>query len=803
MNHEHSVDSGHTDPITPDVPPAAGVNGAANGVTKLNGGLQRDASSPTLDSPATPVSNSAAPDVKIDDEFHEQEGDVRHEAIPIKPIAPVDSKPAVTTIDDASVDVHKDAVEDPAVIPVDPLLGTPPPQTGDSLEDINMDERTSVPNGVHHDADVHMDDGNVPPPTSPPTMDGSLVDIDVSGTSILSQADEEEHKPPPAKRARMHSDADQASLAHSATPPPASTAPSPLPPPSATTTTSVPPSSAPLPPPSTPSGPSTLTSAQLRFCQSTVRSLKKIKDAAPFLRPVDPVALNIPHYFTIIKQPMDLSTVERKLASSNPQKPDPNSENPRYNHADEFVADVRLMFYNCLTFNGPDHAVTAMGKRVEEIFDKQIKHMPPAMPPPEIKPPPPPKKPTPPPPQPAPAPPKQQKVPPARRLSTTMPVIRRNDNEAVGRPKREIHPPPSKDLPYVDAPKKHRKSKRVKDDGTAEQLKYCGKILSDLNRKQHYNVASPFYEPVDWVKMDLPMYPKVVKKPMDLSTMRRKLDNNEYAAAKDFYSDFKLMIKNCFTFNPVGTPVQIAGADLQRLFEEKWKSLPPLREISDSEDEEDSEDDDRQRQIADIEQKMEMLQNTLTSLKSKPAKKKKEERREKAPVASTSKAPTKQSKSQPSKKKNKKPIADDDVLTFEQKKDLSESIGKLDGTKLEKVIQIIHEGVPEIRDSTEEIELEIDTLPAAVLTKLYNFVIRPMRAQPSKRNRPGKGTGTGGLKRKSMDEDVEAEKIRQLEQRMALFEQPAGSGLATTTRNVDSDHSSDSSDSDSSGSDSE
>lgn len=95
---------------------------------------------------------------------------------------------------------------------------------------------------------------------------------------------------------------------------------------------------------------------------------------------------------------------------------------------------------------------------------------------------------------------------------------------------------------------------------------------------------------------------------------------------------------------------------------------------------------------------MEALQNTLSALKSKPVKKKKEERREKAPVASTSKAPPKQPKPQPSKKKNKKPIADDDVLTFEQKKDLSESISKLDGTKLEKVIQIIHEGVPEIRD---------------------------------------------------------------------------------------------------------
>lgn len=110
-----------------------------------------------------------------------------------------------------------------------------------------------------------------------------------------------------------------------------------------------------------------------------MRSLKKLKDAGPFLRPVDPIALNIPHYTTVIKNPMDFSTVERKLGSSNPSKPDPNSSNPRYYSADAFISDIRLIFHNCLTFNGPDHAVTLMGKRVEEVFDKQIKQMPPAL----------------------------------------------------------------------------------------------------------------------------------------------------------------------------------------------------------------------------------------------------------------------------------------------------------------------------------------------------------------------------------------------------------------------------------------
>jgi hypothetical protein len=106
--------------------------------------------------------------------------------------------------------------------------------------------------------------------------------------------------------------------------------------------------------------------------------------------------------------------------------------------------------------------------------------------------------------------------------------------------------------------------------------------------------------------------------------------------------------------------------------------------------------------------------------------------------------------------------------------------------------------------SNEEIELEIDTLPPSVLTKLYHFVIRP-KQPAAKRNRTGKGTGTGGIKRKSMDEEVEAEKIRKLEQRMKLFEQGAAGGYqAPMQTGDDSDQSSDSSSGDdSSGSDSD
>jgi bromodomain-containing factor 1 len=128
---------------------------------------------------------------------------------------------------------------------------------------------------------------------------------------------------------------------------------------------------------SKPRGPPTFSVAQHRFCLSTIRTLKKMKSATPFLKPVDPIALNIPHYPDIVKHPMDFTTIERKLQSSNPQKPDPNPSNPRYYHADEFTADVRLVFSNCVKFNGPEHVITDMSRQVEEVFDKQLKNLPP------------------------------------------------------------------------------------------------------------------------------------------------------------------------------------------------------------------------------------------------------------------------------------------------------------------------------------------------------------------------------------------------------------------------------------------
>lgn len=105
-----------------------------------------------------------------------------------------------------------------------------------------------------------------------------------------------------------------------------------------------------------------------------------------------------------------------------------------------------------------------------------------------------------------------------------------------------------------------------------------------------------------------------------------------------------------------------------------------------------------------MEAQIESMRGNLMALKSQPAKEKKKKKKDLKPTtASTSKsAASRNVKAAASngavKRKAKKQIPEDDTLSFDQKKDLSEAITKLDGQKLEKVIQIIHEGVPEIRD---------------------------------------------------------------------------------------------------------
>ncbi|KAJ5567284.1 hypothetical protein N7535_006590 [Penicillium sp. DV-2018c] len=460
-----------------------------------------------------------------------------------------------------------------------------------------------------------------------------------------------------------------------------------------------------------------LTKLQHKFISKSLTSLKRMHDARFYREPVDAVKLNIPQYHTIITQPMDLSTMEKKL------------KNNEYTSPQAVADDFALMVNNTTVFNGADHLVTQEGVKLKAVFDKQMKHLPRADEVEEKKP----KK-------------QAEKTSAARREPRTslpsqpkaaspqsqtfalgpegLPVIRRDSFNPDGRPKRSIHPP-KRDLPYSTKPKKKK---------FQWELRFCQEVLDEMHKQKHYNWVMPFYYPVDPVALNIPTYHSVIKKPMDLSTVQSKLKTGQYENAKEFEADVRQIFKNCFRFNIPGDPTYICGQRAEEIFNAKWAQKsdyleahePHPEQNTDSSDEdsdedaEDSEEDDEkltllQKQIAEMSRQVEAITNKKK--KTPPSSKK----------VGKNKLAKKESKKLGSGKKDKKSKSSQSgkvrAITYNEKQIISNGISSLPDKKMQQALQIIQNNVPQLKGTDEaEIELDIDELPNEVLHKLLNFV---------------------------------------------------------------------------------
>lgn len=69
-------------------------------------------------------------------------------------------------------------------------------------------------------------------------------------------------------------------------------------------------------------------------------------------------------------------------------------------------------------------------------------------------------------------------------------------------------------------------------------LRKCDALMKILAKK---NQAVHFLRPVDWKKMGLHDYPKLIKHPMDLGTVSERLSKNAYARLEDFANETRLV----------------------------------------------------------------------------------------------------------------------------------------------------------------------------------------------------------------------------------------------------------------------
>jgi len=74
--------------------------------------------------------------------------------------------------------------------------------------------------------------------------------------------------------------------------------------------------------------------------------------------------------------------------------------------------------------------------------------------------------------------------------------------------------------------------------------------------------SGPFRQPVD--TMQYPDYLQVIKKPMDLGTIKKKLSSWQYCTATDAFDDVSLVWTNCMTYNEKGYPIHKLAAKYNR-----------------------------------------------------------------------------------------------------------------------------------------------------------------------------------------------------------------------------------------------
>jgi len=366
-----------------------------------------------------------------------------------------------------------------------------------------------------------------------------------------------------------------------------------------------------------PERPGRVTNKLLIMKNYIIKSIWRHQHAWPFHKPVDTIQLNIPDYFNIIKHPMDMGTIKRRL------------DNNYYWSTNEAMKDFEQMVQNCQLYNKPGEDVVTMANILLKEFMRMCKQKlsgdevsisqdgpkqkkkgsrsetstPNLLrPSPSISPansissmsskegkgvkrkadagsPPPAKQPH------------LAKAAVTPKSLTAKPPARRDSQQSAKRPVKKMvdndQKVAVKELKAADKKQENANGSKMAEsfevdfqEGSegpkgkmSEPLKQCNEILKEMFNKRHASYAWPFYKPVDTERLGLHDYALIIKKPMDLGTVKRKLDNKEYLTVGQFKDDVLVIFRNCRQYNPPEHDVVGMAAKLEEVFLQKCIKL--------------------------------------------------------------------------------------------------------------------------------------------------------------------------------------------------------------------------------------
>uniref|UniRef100_A0A3P8TB64 Bromodomain containing 3 n=1 Tax=Amphiprion percula TaxID=161767 RepID=A0A3P8TB64_AMPPE len=474
---------------------------------------------------------------------------------------------------------------------------------------------------------------------------------------------------------------------------------------------------------------------QLKYIQNVViKSMWKHHYAWPFYQPVDAVSLGLPDYHKIITSPMDMGTIKKRL------------ENNYYWSASECMQDFNTMFTNCYIYNKPTDDIVLMALALEKIFLQKVASMPPREV--EILP--------------HVAKGKTKKSCNPGYFTCTNVIVEFETEQSIlvhlmtglnflscilmcltvtitlnvlSESKRRRESAGTSITPSKSDLEEESPQQGTAQGGPSEQLKYCNDVLKEMLSKKHTAYAWPFYKPVDVRALELHDYHDIIKYPMDLSTVKKKLNGGEYQDAQAFAADVRLIFSNCYKYNPSDHCIVSMARKLQGVFEQSFAKMPDESvesmsakssglsgsDSSSLEKSQLAEEPATQHYI--LEQQLKTVPQQLEAPVRKPKKKK--DKYEK--VNSMKNSSSRYDYAHKSRALFFYHTWDSGVeclpMTYDEKHQLSLDINRLPGMKLARVVHIIQTREPSMGNaSPDEIEIDFEILKPSTLRELEQYV---------------------------------------------------------------------------------
>lgn len=230
----------------------------------------------------------------------------------------------------------------------------------------------------------------------------------------------------------------------------------------------------------------------------------------------------------------------------------------------------------------------------------------------------------------------------------------------------------------------------------AELMRQCGTILRKL---MFHKFGWIFNEPVDVVKLSLHDYLDIIEKPMDLGTIKSKLESKKYETPLEFAEDVRLTFANAMKYNPKGHDVHIMADVLRMLFEDRWRSLDEkLKHLN-------LDCDITMRELRKPHEMMAQDAAPLVCMRRS---------RSSGPLECHN-----QSKPRFLKRR----------MTHEEKQNLSKMLEDLPFDILNEIMPIIRRRNPNLRQTDGEVEVDIDSFDSESLWELYTVVTNYYKAK--------------------------------------------------------------------------